>query len=77
MTATHVSNSTSSVTPVLYLSFELSANQWKIGSSTGRAQKPRVVSISAGHAALVLKEISRAKSRFGLPEDAVVLRGWS
>ncbi len=50
MTATHVSNSTSSVTPVLYLSFELSANQWKIGSSTGRAQKPRVVSIGAGYA---------------------------
>jgi hypothetical protein len=46
MTATHILNSISSPAPARYLSFELSANQQKIATSPGCAQKPRVVSIA-------------------------------
>jgi transposase len=73
MTTTHDSQFTTSVEPVLYLAFELSANQWKIASTTTRGQKPRIVTVTAGNLAQVAKEIVRAKHRFGLPENAAVL----
>jgi hypothetical protein len=72
MTATHSLNSTRSLGAVLYLSFELSSNQWKIASTTARGQKARVVSMPARDMAQLLREIARAKVRFGLPRDAAV-----
>jgi transposase len=72
MAATHCLNSTRSVAPVLYVSFELSSNQWKIASTTARGQKARLVSIPARDTAQLLREIGRAKVRFGLPRDAAV-----
>jgi transposase len=72
MSATHKSHSTPSVEPVLYLAFELSANQWKIASTAARGQKPRVVTVPAGDLAQVAQEIARAEHRFGLAENAVV-----
>jgi transposase len=72
MTATHTAHFTPSSGPVLYLSFELSAKQWKIASTTARGQQPRVVSIVAGDLGHIGQEIARAKSRFGLPENATV-----
>jgi transposase len=72
MTATHSVNSTRPPAPVLYLSFELSSNQWKIASTTARGQQARLVSIPARDTGRVLREIGRAKVRFGLPRDAAV-----
>jgi transposase len=74
MTATHSLDSTRSPGPVLYLSFELSNNYWKIASTTGGGQKARIVSVRGGDTDEVLREIGRAKIRFGLPGDAAV---WS
>jgi transposase len=72
MSATHSLNSTASSAPVLYVAFELSSGQWKLASTTARGQRARVVSVQARNIASVLREIARAKARFGIPESAVV-----
>ena len=72
MAATHSLDITRSVAPVLYVSFELSSNQWKMASTTARGQQPRVVTVPAGDLTQVLREIQRAKFRFGIPKDAAV-----
>jgi transposase len=72
MTATHSLSSTTSVTPVLYLAFELSAGQWMLASTTARGQRARLVSVPARDTAQVLAEIARAKTRFGLPASTSV-----
>jgi transposase len=72
MTATHSLDLSRSVTPVLYVSFELSSSQWKMASTTARGQQPRVVTVPARDLPRVLREIQRAKLRFGLPKDAAV-----
>jgi transposase len=72
MSATHNLNSTASFAPVLYVAFELSSGQWKLASTTARGQRARVVSVQARNTAAVLREIARAKARFGVAESAVV-----
>ncbi len=72
MAATHSVKSTPSVAPVLYVAFELSNGQWKLASCSARGQRARIVSVSARDTAAVLREIARAKKRFGLPENAEV-----
>jgi transposase len=72
MAATHSLDFTRSVAPVLYVSFELSSNQWKMASTTARGQQPRIVSVRAGDKAQILREIARAKVRFGLPKNTAV-----
>jgi transposase len=72
MTATHSLDSTRSHAPVLYIAFELSSNQWKMASTTARGQQPRLVTIPARDTDQILREIGRAKVRFGLPRDAAV-----
>jgi transposase len=72
MAATHSVNSTPSVAPVLYVAFELSSGQWQIASSTAPGQRPRLVSVPARDTARLLREIARAKARFGLPESTEV-----
>jgi transposase len=72
MTATHSLNSTASVAPVLYVGFELSNGQWKMASTTARGQQARLVTVRARDTDAVLREIARAKARFGLPEGAAV-----
>jgi transposase len=59
--------------PALFLAFELSVNQWKLGFTTGAAQRPRERNVPARHLEGVREESRRAKERFGLPEDAPVL----
>jgi transposase len=72
MSATYSLNSTSSFAPVLYVAFELSSGQWKLASTTARGQRTRVASVQARNTAAVLRKIARAKTRFGVPESAVV-----
>ena len=59
--------------PTLYLAFELGKNTWKLGFTIGMAQQPRERTIPAGALETLQQEITRAKQRFGLPEDTCVL----
>jgi transposase len=73
MSATHTTHSNGTTAPVLYLAFELSWKSWKLAFTVGLGQKPRLRTIPARDTAAVLREIARAKDRFGLPEDAPVV----
>jgi transposase len=57
----------------LYLAFELSQKQWKLGFTIGIAQRPRIRNIMARDLQALEDEIRIAKQRFGLPGDAPVL----
>jgi transposase len=59
--------------PALFLAFALGANQWKLGFTTGAAQRPRARHVPARHLETVREELGRAKARLGLPEDAPVI----
>jgi hypothetical protein len=67
-TATTHINQETAFTPTLFLAFELGVNKWKLGFTTGAAQRPRERQVPAGDCHTVLEEIRRAKNRFGLPE---------
>jgi transposase len=71
-TATHNGHDTTSER-VLFVAFELSEKNWKLGFTTGPGQKPRERGVTARHQARVLQEVARAKKRFGLPETAPVV----
>ena len=73
MSATHSVHCTPAAAPVLYVSFELSWNTWKMAFTIGAGQPPRIRSIPARGTSLVLSEIKKAKRRFGLPDDAPVV----
>jgi len=72
MTATRDVQSTTSG-PRLHLAFELSWSQWKLAFTIGHGQPPRLRTIAARDLAALLKEIRKAKGRFGLPDAAVVV----
>lgn len=57
----------------LYLAFELSKNQWKIGFTIGMGQRPRVCKIDARDLEALEWEIGQACRRFRLPETTHVL----
>src|SRR5918998_2292997 len=57
----------------LFVAFELSEKTWKLGFTTGHAQKPRERTVSARQQERVLDEIAQAKRRLGLPETAPVV----
>jgi transposase len=57
----------------LYLAFELSQKQWKLGFTIGIAQRPRIRNITARDLQALQQEIPAARHRFGLPEDTPVL----
>jgi transposase len=59
--------------PILHLAFELGLGTWKLGFTTGMGQAPRLRSVTARNLDAVLREIARAKERFGLPADARVV----
>lgn len=57
----------------LFLAFELSNKNWKLGFTVGLGQKPRERSIPARDLEGVLAEIVAAKQRFRLPDDTPIL----
>ena len=59
--------------PTLFLAFEPGVNKWKLGFTTGAAQRPRERQVPAGDCQTGLEEIRRAKHHFGLPEEAQVV----
>jgi len=58
--------------PCLYMAIELSASKWRLALSAG-GQRIRESSVGAGDRDRLALEISAAKKRFGLPEDAKVI----
>jgi transposase len=73
MSATHANHSIATAAPVLYLALELSGNSWKLAFTVGLGQKPRLRTIPARDTAGLVREIARAKDRFGLPAEAPVV----
>jgi transposase len=57
----------------LYLAFELSNQEWKLGFTVGLGQPARQRKIAAGDTTVLKQEITLAKQRFGLPADAPVV----
>src|SRR5215831_7766240 len=57
----------------LYLAFELSHKNWRLGFSDGRTPQIRKVRIDAGDLEACRKEIAKAKRRFGM-KDSVGVR---
>jgi transposase len=56
----------------LYLAFELGWNEWKLAFASAPADNPRLQKIAARDTEALLREIAKAKKRFGLAEDAPV-----
>lgn len=59
--------------PVLYVAFELGRRHWKLGFTTGMAQRPRERTIPAGDLPRLEAEFEQAQRRFRLPDDVEVL----
>jgi transposase len=72
-TETTLNNQYTRFEPYLYLAFELSQNQWKLGFTIGVAQRPRIRNIAARDLEALQHEIKFAKKRFELPEETPVL----
>jgi transposase len=72
-TETTLTNQYTRFEPYLFLAFELSQNQWKLGFTIGFAQKPRIRNIAARDLDALQYEIKFAKKRFDLPEETPVL----
>jgi len=51
--------------PTLFLAFELGVTTWKLGFTTGMAQRPRERTVAAGDVHGLDEEMTRAKRRFG------------
>jgi transposase len=73
MSATHMTQSTATAAPVLYLALELSWNCWKLAFTVGVGQKPRLRAVVGRNERQLLFEIKQAKRRFGLPDEAPVI----
>ena len=71
-TATPCIDQQTACPPPLFLAFELGENKWKLGCTTGGAQRPRERQVAAGECATVLEEMRRAKQRLGLPDTTRV-----
>ena len=71
MTQAALHNETISTEQHLYMAFELSHKEWKLSFGTG-PRNPRIVTIPARDLTKLDSEITKAKKRFGLPEDAEV-----
>ena len=72
-TATTRTTEPTAASPTLYLAFELGNGRWKLGFSIGFGQKPRERNVAARDVEGVLREIVRARDRFGLPDTARVV----
>ena len=71
MTATSGANC--STGPVgLYVAFELGLKEWKLASTIGVGQKPRLRTLPARALGALWRELATAKERFGLPPEAPV-----
>ena len=72
MTAARDVQSTTGV-PCLHMAFELSWGQWKLAFTIGHGQPARLRTLAARDLPGLLKEIHKAKRRFGLSDAAAVV----
>ena len=63
-TETTLTNQYTRFEPYLYLAFELSQNQWKLGFTIGIAQRPRIRNISA-------RDLQALQLRSGLQKNVL------
>ena len=70
--ATRRTEYTGTSSQVLYVAFELGADEWKLGFGPDMAAKPRVRVIPARDLTRLAREIAAAKQWFGLPAAAAV-----
>lgn len=59
--------------PTLFVAFELSAKQWKLGMTSGFGVRPWVRSVAAGDWAAVERALSQGRTRLQLPATAAVV----
>jgi transposase len=73
MTTATTRQAESTGSPVLMMAFELAEKYWKLGFTTGTAQRARRRQIPARDVERLELEIAAAKRRFGLAPDAAVM----
>ena len=73
MTATHDVNPTIPTDPGALPSPGAGPENWKLAFTVGLGQKPRLRTIAARDTEALMAEITAAKKRFGLPENASVV----
>ena len=61
--------------PTLLLAFELGVTTWRLGVTTGAAQRPRERTMPAGARQVLSEELARAKQRCGWPHASRVVSG--
>ncbi len=61
------------ISPPLYLAFELSQKQWKLGFTIGVGQRPRIRTIQARDLSALQWEIQEARRRFRLADTVTIL----
>jgi transposase len=64
---------TITATAVLHLAFELGWSEWKLAFTIGHGQAPRLRTIKARNLGALHDEITKAKGRFGLAQEAAVV----
>jgi transposase len=72
MTAIREEHATTT-TPRLHVAFELSWSQWKLAFTIGHGQSPRLRTLAARDLDGLLRELVKAKRKFGVPDDAAVV----
>jgi len=73
MTATLPTTSIGNTAATLYLAFELGWGEWKLAFASVAGDNPRLRSINGRDTQALLREIAKAKERFGLPDNAQVI----
>ena len=58
------------IVPTLYVAFDLGGTSWKLATTTGPGQAPRLQTVPARALDRTLRELTRAKTRFHLAADA-------
>lgn len=58
---------------VLHMSFDLGCSEWKLAFATALGEKPRLRPVAARDLETLLREVEKAKERFGLPATARVV----
>ena len=61
------------ISPPLYLAFELSQKQWKLGFTIGVGQRLRIRTIQARDLPALQFEVQEARRRFRLPNKVTTL----
>jgi len=61
------------ISPTLYLAFELSQKQWKLGFTVDMGQRTRIRTIQARDLQALQWEVQEARHRFRLPDTVTTL----